>query len=663
MTIRHISCSDPARQPMTSWDANSTDSKRWNWLFVTSLVLLVGMTQTGTAHALDPESTKPYQLEVVLHLSKQRLLTDVFRDKLERELGDGLQEAFGDLARVKVVSKHPRLDDVLSKGLLRALDEWNDRSEIKTHFVLIDYVGEYYEIQARQHDGLTGQASPVVRRDRTISRTLVPKTAALLVAQDFGLVGTVRLPATAMAVKVELKGAGLGVKLDHWVKKDEVFLLVQIPQDGGPAGRLPGRRVPWTVLQVIHPPGEVGPECVCRLFAPNPGPLNLTPGLAGYRCLKIWTGRYPLRAQLIDAKSQTLEPIDVPTSVEVRYRDFQAEAKVRPRVNLGRFDTSSDGEFDHIAFLTVAQKFDVPIPLVSDQIVTIPVDLSFDPAVEQLRTRLDSWVRSVNESLMVQTYLFREIRDLSDKLDKPGQQGEVMSKVKDAIKRSRDEVKQLQSEGVDVRNEANRLKLPPNSLAYLTTSENRVKKIQEGERDLETYLAQLEKNEKEQNDPIRKKLFDEVERARLLIKQAEVVQALEIYNKVIGQGLNVAEVIEEQKKLADLWRPKDTPHGEAREFIYFKWSKKMDLKELSGKLAEAKSALALCIKADDIFGPRKFSDLTVEHARRLLEESTKLNPTNVDDETQREEIQKVSGDLQQLNKEAEEFLQRKAESR
>ena len=79
------------------------------------------------------------------------------------------------------------LEEVLKNGL-KSLDGWQERSPVKTHFVLIDYSGVHYEIQARQFDGLTGQPSPLVRRDQTRDPEFVAKAAALI-EQDFGFVG------------------------------------------------------------------------------------------------------------------------------------------------------------------------------------------------------------------------------------------------------------------------------------------------------------------------------------------------------------------------------------------------------------------------------------------------------------------------------------------
>ena len=55
----------------------------------------------SSAAALDPESTTPYQVKVVLRVAEHPLLTKVFKDQLQRELGDGLQGRSGAWDRSK----------------------------------------------------------------------------------------------------------------------------------------------------------------------------------------------------------------------------------------------------------------------------------------------------------------------------------------------------------------------------------------------------------------------------------------------------------------------------------------------------------------------------------------------------------------------------------
>src|SRR5579864_7464583 len=124
------------------------------YLFLLSLLLfpMCFCCQVSAAAPLDLETSKPYDLQVVLHFSQHRLLTPVFQEQIKHELKDGLQAALGQLAQVEVTNKHPLLNDVLSQGLQRALDSWNALSDTKVHFVLIDFVDGRYDIQSRQYD-------------------------------------------------------------------------------------------------------------------------------------------------------------------------------------------------------------------------------------------------------------------------------------------------------------------------------------------------------------------------------------------------------------------------------------------------------------------------------------------------------------------------------
>src|SRR5262249_46744409 len=115
-----------------------------NYLIV-FLALLASWRFAPPARAANAEVKKPYLLRVILHVADHPLLTPVFRDRVARELESSLQGSLGELARVQVVSEHPRLQEVLDRGL-KALDSWNERSEFKDHFVLISYSGVHYEI-------------------------------------------------------------------------------------------------------------------------------------------------------------------------------------------------------------------------------------------------------------------------------------------------------------------------------------------------------------------------------------------------------------------------------------------------------------------------------------------------------------------------------------
>src|SRR5436309_6751576 len=190
-----------------------------------SAFLCLAMASPARA-ALDPELKTPYQLRVVLQIADHRALTPVFQQQLQRELAGQLQLTYGPLARVEVVRVHRLLKDIRARGL-QALAEWGELSEFKTHFILLDYADGRYRLQARQHDGLTGMASPVIRRDQTAAPRLVARTAARLVDRDFGLTGTV-LSVKGDEVEVGIKGGDLGVPLTRWIRPGEVFAIARV---------------------------------------------------------------------------------------------------------------------------------------------------------------------------------------------------------------------------------------------------------------------------------------------------------------------------------------------------------------------------------------------------------------------------------------------------
>ncbi len=113
---------------------------------------------------LDPESTKPYRLQVVVHVADNRFLTPLFQDQLLSGIRDRLRLNLATVADVEVTSSHPLLADVLAKGLQTGLDSWEQLSSSKTHFVFVDYAFGTYTLEARQYDGMTGLTSPTVRR-------------------------------------------------------------------------------------------------------------------------------------------------------------------------------------------------------------------------------------------------------------------------------------------------------------------------------------------------------------------------------------------------------------------------------------------------------------------------------------------------------------------
>src|SRR5260370_25122121 len=109
---------------------------------------------------------------------------------------------------MKVGGTHGLLSEITARGLEKALDGWEQASEVQTHFVLLDFTGGLYRLQARVHDGMTGQAAAMLRRGETGDRGGVPLLAARLGAHGIGPGGN------ASAARKDgartLHGGGLG---------------------------------------------------------------------------------------------------------------------------------------------------------------------------------------------------------------------------------------------------------------------------------------------------------------------------------------------------------------------------------------------------------------------------------------------------------------------
>src|SRR5581483_140742 len=105
------------------------------------------------------------------------------------------------------------------------------------------------ELEARQYDGQTGTATPVVRQEKTQDREFVGRTAVLMIERDFGITATFQTWPSARTkpqkVQLEFKGGGLDAPLNRWVRKGDVFAVVAISTGNGL-----GRVVPDAIVQV-----------------------------------------------------------------------------------------------------------------------------------------------------------------------------------------------------------------------------------------------------------------------------------------------------------------------------------------------------------------------------------------------------------------------------
>lgn len=618
------------------------------------LSLLCPLCLCGAIRA--QELNNPYNLHIVVHVAENRLLTDVFRKRIERELHDGFQSALDKMGNVTVTNQHPRLAEVLARGL-RSLDEWKDRSDQKTHLVLIDFTGGHYEIQTRQYDGAIGQPSPVVRIDRTRDRDFVAKAAALLIKKDFGVLGTIQSDpeGPTKRVKIALRGGGLG-DMTRWVKKDDVFALA--PPDGGTMEALK-----WSFLQVEQAPAEDAHNglCICRFFN-----RYRVPSIIGYRCIKLGTVQAPLRLRWMQKQKVLtgfrLKPPDSALSVEIRRYGFDDEEatkleKLSDSTN-GFMDTASDkdGVFNNVAFVRVSSGLgqlhpQIPIALVDNQLITIEVPAAADG--DSLFTlQLSEWQHRVADSVQMQVELFKKLEVMGSKA---GIRSEITDAATSGLNRAKADRDSLLKERENLAKRKKDLKTP--------IQDGQLKTIGDYAETLATFLDEQKKIEEKENDPQRIKWRSEIARARLLEEDMEIDKAIEIYEGIRKEGYENVELDKRLEKLRKDWESHGPEHEEARAFVYRVWPT-VDLSGLEEKLPKAQKAFKTCKDVGDAISIRKLRQGTLRHAERLNKRLEELHPELViEDEKEALQLKKVSEQIVKLGLDIQECLKKLPENK
>jgi tetratricopeptide (TPR) repeat protein len=611
------------------------------------LSLVVVLLASPTAAGLDAGLKKPYQLEIVLHFAGHRFLTPTFRSEVKRQLADLLRLNFGPLAQVEIKDGHPLLKEVLVKGLGPALDGWEELSDAKTHFILIDYSGGQYRLQARQHDGLTGLNSPVVRQVRTADRRLVARLAARLVDQDFGLVGTV-VGQDDNGVTLALRGGGLGVPLERWLRVGDVLAVSRFQHE---AGKLRAAPIPWALLRVVS--RRADGTCHCHYFY-----RYKADGLDGgeFRALRLATAKAPLRLRFLDDK--TFAP-QAGLTVRISRTDYGAKPT--------ELTTGPDGlivtpdSYEGVAFVQVVSGKDVraqfPVAIVDDRTVVCPFSISEEAVVRgQLDLRRESWLRRLYEELRLAN---ERVTRLNRLLEKAPQK--ALDQARLGERNLFQEIEALEAEQVALRKAAAEQAV----VAFdLSEGEQRLRELREQHQQLQDFIGRLNKVITESKSEKAKALQTLLERASLLEKQAEFDQAIALYKKALDESPQFADVSGVRAHLAQLekdWKLKDEAHQKARRFIYQTWPKKMDTAVLKAALPRARKALQTCKEAGDQLSPRRMLVADVDHASQLKDRLAALRraPQSEDTRTEIRTIAQLAADLQRLHAEVSAYVRKK----
>jgi hypothetical protein len=633
------------------------------------MVLVVLAAVSPARAALDPETKKPYSVRIILHTGPHPVFTTLYKDQLRRGLGDGLQAALGKLGQVKAVDadalrRHGKgepnaaldrtlalLDEVERHGLQEALDNWKELSETKTYFVLVDFRDGQYVIRTRQFDGLTGLASPIVRKAHTNDHEFVPRLASYLVNLDFGPVGTLepafQLTETNPEVNVILKGSELGVSPSPWVQKGEVFAVSQLRQAGKELRATP---VLETLLQVLEEPK--GAVCRCRVLHRFEDPLPQGGRIAGYRCLKLGTTRAPLRLRLVDRQGKPLGG----QRFEISQDNYGIAPKQNSITNEDGFTPTSQETYNHVALICVLDRSSgmtilaqFPVPILDDRPVIRSLDV--DPAIEkrgQFEFAKKYLIKQLDERLLTVSGLVEDLDTISKS-----------KKWDEALEKAQAGVKMLQGDLDTYNVEIDKLRKAPTPLK-LTPIQERIQALRQRKDKLQDFITKVEKARREENDPQRRLLRQMAEVAQLKESEAEFDQAIALYKEVLQKGENQRALRPYAEHLAELekaWAPKSDAHKLARAFIYKTWPGLKSAAELKAHMDQAKQALQACVEAGDRMTPLKLIKSNTIHATELEKRlKSVLSSTEPEARKEGQAIVEVQPELEKLTTEAAKFV-------
>lgn len=601
------------------------------------------------------DAREPYQVRIVVDVARHPLLTDVFKDQIQRELRDGVQAALGRLARVEVTDKHPQLPTIRADGLLKALNAYRERSNYQVHFVQIDFSGTHYQIDTRRHDGATGLPSPVVRSGRTGDRAFVARQAAFLLERELGLLGTIASePNENQQVRVDLKGGWLGTDLARWIKKGEVFQVVRIDGPGA------GEADEGAYLQVVEPAREGA--CTCKLYS-----RFKVGGFTGMRAVLLGTRSGPLKLRVYqEGPDGRVRSVAGLVTLHIRKHGFDGEeaSKLYRTVSPKRIVTTEDdperGTFDRLAFVTVLNNEKpiarIPVPILDDSVTPLPVPVVSE-ADNGILTTYRFFRRGVFDADSIQRNQFDKINKLNAS---PERRAETLKEVKSALQRVRQDHPKFTREFEALKEALNKLDAKDRPAAReLEVIKEKLDSIKAGEKELLEYLASVEKLEKEENDPKKKEWGVRLKTAELLVREAELGKALDVYDKVPAEFLS-PELKTRIAELRALWKPKDDDHAKARKFIFETWPG-LDTAGIKARLKEAEDSFAACVKVGDLVGPAKLSRALKQHLENMGKELDSLKPgTNVDDERPAQTIKDLLPDLQRFDRQLQTYLDKSA---
>ena len=649
---------------------------------VLAAVLIPGIAPGQQPPAgLDAEAAVPYQWRIVIQARPHPLLTPPFRDQLRRDLLAALQPGLGALGTVEVIDldalprdKWDALWQQFDDKGFAALDAPRDLTGVKTHFLRVEYKDGSFHLEARQHDGFTGLASPVVRKQAVRAAELVGRAAGLMVERDFGLAGTVELVAGKTdEATIRFKGGTLG-PLERFVKVGDVFAVARITRLARPAleptrtatGKIiapaPGSQAPaalqpayrdFTLLRVTELKDGTAKCAVLTRYA---AAMPLGGTIAGYRCLHLPTVAAPVSVRLVGGDGTT--PPSIPVA-NVRANDVGFTDRPNPKDFLDFRDGAyrSNRPLGNVACVTVSlgetrsERFPVPVFGPEPVVLRFEVDPKAEDKANFERAVTAVTVRT-SDARTAQVACFDGVA----KLLQAKKNAEALARAKGGFQAADNADKVLAEELDQLKKD---LKKSPGAEPLLGAVDRQLAALKASNQQLAARITDLEQVVGRENDP--SSVARDVQAQNLnsqinfLLSSGDVDQALVAYDQLATLVPDATPIKARREKLAAEWKPKDDAHAKARQYLLKTWPALATPQDLKESLAALRTAVNTCKEAKDKYAFRKLGSILSAFPVKLTDLIKDLDPNADADRKALDDVKAVRDVVSKLEAEIIEF--------
>lgn len=594
-----------------------------------ALIVLLGLTGAATAAPLDPEVGTPYRIRVAVKAASHPTLNVAVRAEIARAAAATLRKAAGDAATLEIIDLNaavppdPLLRQFAQVGF-KAFDAVGDSparliTGMKTHALTVEYRDGTFHLSARQHDGSTGLASPMVRTQANRNPDMLGRLAGMLVEPDFGAVGTV-VPVAGLPdghMRLVLRGSQTG-PFDQWAKVGDVFapsVIMEVPDPVADKKNPVKMRVGIpightnTLLRVAETKADG--SCVCVLLSRYKagfefGNQSKAKAAVGVRAVKLATIEAPVRLRLINKDGQP-HARGSRLTVTASDADFRTRAGPAGQFNLSGGVYQSAGPLNGVACVLVAVGGDAPrlfpVPVLGPDPVTLLFEVSErDEKRAEFADRIKNLRGRIAEVGDAQFQLFTKVNQLIDQRKNKAALTEAeggYGRVQAAEEGLRDDLKQIQTDPQAA---------DENVKVLLADCEARLKGVTDTQAKLQKTTDLLRNaaaaapggTEAMDKDFRAKELAARIQE---FLGRGEIDDALVTYGQLIQLQPDDQGLKDKREQLQKEWAPQDEEHRKARD-AWRKWKRATTVDEFVDAAAGLTPALEVLNKKKDKYGVR-----------------------------------------------------------